>query len=196
MKILIADDDPLSRELLSSTLKNQGHYVIAAENGQDAWEIFLQRNSIQALITDWLMPHIDGLELCRLVRSLRRPHYTYIILLTNLRGKQKYLQGLDAGADDFMSKPLEPDLLQARLQVAERILELRYEMGQLQSLLPICSYCKKIRDAEDARTSVENFIAEQTGANFTHSICPRCYNNVVQPELQQLKKSGHSPPKK
>ena len=73
---------------------------------------------------------------------------------------------------DFMSKPLEPDLLQAQLQVAERILELRYEMGQLQSLLPICSYCKKIRDAEDAWTSVENFIAEQTGTNFTHSICP------------------------
>ena len=196
MKILIAEDDALSRELLSSTLKKLGHHIIVTGDGQEAWEVFQQRENIQILISDWIMPHIDGLKLCRLVRTLRRPHYTYSILLTYLRGKQNYLQGLDAGADDFMSKPLEPDLLQARLQVAERILELRYEVGQLQSLLPICSYCKKIRDAEDAWTSVENFIAEQTGTNFTHSICPQCYNNVVQPELQQLKKSGHSPPKK
>ena len=122
------------------------------------------------------------------------PQYTYSILLTSLRGKQNYLQGLDAEADDFMSKPLDPDLMEAQLRVAERSLGLRYEVEQLQNLLPICSYCKKIRDAEDAWTSVENYIAGQTGADFTHSICPGCYNTVVQPELEQLKKRcGHHP---
>ena len=176
MRILIAEDDTLSQELLSSTLKKMGHHVIMTGDGQEAWEAFQQRENIQVLISDWIMPHKDGLELCRLVRGLRRPYYTYSILLTSLRGRQNYLQGLNAGADDFMSKPLDPDLMEARLRVAERILGLRYEVEQLQSLLPICSYCKKIRDAEDAWTSVENYIAGQTGANFTHSICPGCYN--------------------
>ena len=194
MKILIADDSALSRELLLATLRKQGHYVIPAANGQDAWDIFRRHDGIQALITDWIMPGLDGLELCRQVRSLPQSHYIYIILLTNLKGKQHYLQGLDAGADDFMSKPLDPTLLQARLQVVQRIFGLRYEVEQLRTLLPICSYCKNIR-TEGSWTSVENFINGQIGADFTHSICPRCYENVVQPELQQLKKKA-APPKK
>jgi sigma-B regulation protein RsbU (phosphoserine phosphatase) len=196
MRILIAEDDALTQELLASILKKLGHLTTVAGNGREAWEIFQQREEIQVLISDWLMPQMDGLELCRLVRALRRPHYTYIILLTALKGKQNHLQGLDAGADDFMSKPLEPDYLEARLCVAERILELRYEVAQLQSLLPICSYCKKIRDEEDAWMPVESYIAGQTGADLTHGICPDCYNTVVKTELAQLKKQHSQSPQK
>ena len=72
MRILIAEDDALSRELLSSTLKKLGHHIIVTGDGQEAWEVFRQRENIQVLISDWIMPHIDGLKLCRLVRTLRR----------------------------------------------------------------------------------------------------------------------------
>ena len=186
MKILIAEDEALSRELLASTLQKMGHEVIASGDGREAWEVFEQQEDIQVVVSDWLMPGLDGLELCRLVRTQKRPHYTYIILLTVLSGKKNYLQGMEAGADDFITKPFDPDQLEARLCVAERILELRYEVAQLESLLPICSYCKKIRDEGEAWWPVEEYIARQTGTDFSHGICPHCYESVVKPELEQM----------
>ena len=139
------------------------------------------------LISDWLMPHIDGLELCRLVRAEKRSRYVYIIFITVMEGKNRYLQAMEAGADDFIAKPPDPDELKARLVVAERILELHYEVAQLESLLPICSYCKKIRDEDDTWMPVEDYMARQTGSDFPHGICPQCFETTVKSELAQLK---------
>ncbi len=129
MKILVAEDDNVSRLVLASTLKMQGHEVVAAENGLKAWEA-IQKDYFPVLILDWLMPEMDGLALCRLVRMLLRENYTYIVLLTSLEGKSNYLEAMNAGADDFMTKPFDFDQLTARIHVAERIIGLQRRVAE------------------------------------------------------------------
>jgi len=124
MNILIAEDDRDSRELLSWLLEKLGYTVTAAENGKQAWEAY-RREKFRLVISDLLMPDVDGLELCRRIRGLKESKYTYIILLTALIGKRDYLEGMEAGADDFMTKPFDPDELKARLRVAERIIAIQ-----------------------------------------------------------------------
>ena len=124
MKVLIAEDDRDSRELLSWLLEKLGYQVVATENGKQAWEAY-RREKFRLVISDLLMPDVDGLELCRRIRSVNNPQYTYIILLTALIGKRDYLEGMEAGADDFITKPFDPDELKARLRVAERIIAIQ-----------------------------------------------------------------------
>jgi len=175
MKILIADDDNVSRLVLASSLKKLGYEVVAAENGLKALEAF-QKDIFSVLILDWLMPGMDGPALCREVRKLPRENYTYIVLLTSLEGKSNYLEAMDAGADDFMSKPFDADQLTARIQVAERILGLHKHVNQLEGLLPICCSCKRIRDGKDQWQRVESYIEIHSEARFTHGFCPECYD--------------------
>jgi DNA-binding response OmpR family regulator len=124
MKVLIAEDDRDSRELISWLLEKLGYHVVATDNGKDAWEAF-RHGSFRLVISDLLMPELDGLELCRRIRAAKTQKYTYVILLTALIGKKDYLEGMDAGADDFVTKPFDPDELKARLRVAERIVALQ-----------------------------------------------------------------------
>ena len=124
MKILIAEDDRDSRELLSWLLQKLGYQVIAAENGREAWEAY-RKGRFRLVISDLLMPDIDGLELVRRIRAAKQQKYTYVILLTALIGKKDFLEGMEAGADDFITKPFDPDELKARLRVAERIIALQ-----------------------------------------------------------------------
>ena len=178
MNILIADDDPTSRIVLSATLKKLGHQVTATTGGAEALAVFDKEN-VPVLISDMVMPDVDGLELCRRVRALNRPRYTYIILLTAVGGKSGYLVGMKAGADDFINKPFDEEQLAARLAVAERILSLQTEVKQLAGLLPICSHCKKVRDDQNYWQQVESYIAKRTDAKFTHSYCPDCMKNAL-----------------
>jgi two-component system, cell cycle response regulator len=120
MKVLVAEDDRDSRDLLTWLLTKLGYDVVPTENGEQAWHQFQQEN-FRIVISDLLMPDIDGLELCRRIRAAGIPKYTYIIILTALIGKKDYLEGMEAGADDFVTKPFDPDELKARLRVAERI---------------------------------------------------------------------------
>ena len=119
MKILIAEDDTTSRLLFSATLRKLGHTVTAVDDGRKAWEAWRQ-NDYSLLISDWIMPHVDGLQLCRMVRAEPTLQYTYIILLTAMDSKGSYLEGMDAGADDFITKPLGIDELFARVRAALR----------------------------------------------------------------------------
>ncbi len=185
MRILIADDEAVSRRRLKQTLIPLGHDVIEATDGRQAWECF-QREEVPLLIADWMMPQVDGLELCRLIRAERRDRYTYIIMLTALGGKGSYLEGMNAGADDFITKPFDQDQLNARLHVAERVLSLQAEVKRLEGLLPICSYCKRIRDEQNLWTGLESYITKRTDAEFTHGICPDCYEAHVRPSLDLL----------
>jgi DNA-binding response OmpR family regulator len=130
MRVLIAEDDRDSRELLRWILEKIGYEVTAVENGSQAWDAF-RKKPFRLVISDLLMPGIDGLELCRRIRALKVDKYTYIILLTALIGKKDYLEGMDAGADDFMTKPFDADELKARLGVANRIIALQEEVPQL-----------------------------------------------------------------
>ncbi len=189
MRILVAEDDGISRRVLTATLEGLGHEVTATPDGREAWGAF-QRKPFPVVISDWMMPELDGLELCRRIRAADHTKYTYIILLTALGGKGHYLQGMDAGADDFLTKPLDPAELKVRLRVAERILGLQDEVRQLEGLLPICSYCKRIRDERDDWTRVEEYIARRTAATFTHGVCPDCKESVLNPQLDRLKRQS------
>src|ERR1700751_611721 len=121
MKILIAEDDRDSRELLCWILEKLGYQVVATTNGKEAWEAF-RRGRFRLVISDVLMPELDGLELCRRIRKHKQSKYTYVVIITALIGKKDYLEGMEAGADDFVTKPFDPDELKARLRVAERII--------------------------------------------------------------------------
>lgn len=179
MNILIADDDPTSRLVLAATLKKLQHQVTVAKDGAEAWAVF-ENGEVQLLISDMVMPHMDGLELCRRIRLANRPKYTYIMLLTSVGGKSGYLVGMRAGADDFISKPFDEEQLAARLVVAERILNLQSQIKQLSGLLPICCVCKKVRDDQNYWQQVESYISKRTDARFSHGYCPDCFKKVMQ----------------
>ena len=173
MKVMIAEDDPVSSLVLNSKLKKLGYEFFSTENGRDAWFAY-QREGPRIVITDWMMPVVDGLELCRMIRADNRVQYTYIIMLTALGGKGSYIEGMNAGADDFVTKPFDMEGLKARLRVAERVLSLQSAVNQLEGLLPICSYCKKIRDKENIWQPVENYVEHRTETSFEHALCPDC----------------------
>jgi DNA-binding response OmpR family regulator len=123
MKVLIVDDDEITRLLLSAALTRLGHEVHEAGNGEQAWEAW-REGAFSLIITDWLMPDLDGLEFCRRIRAEQREDYTYLILLTSRTGKTNYLEVMTAGADDCVTKPFEKEEFCARVRVAERILGL------------------------------------------------------------------------
>ena len=185
MKILAVDDDRVASTILTALLKKMGHDVIEAENGQEGWDL-LNTLEFGVLIVDWEMPRMDGLELTRRVREAEREKYIYILMLTARMGKQNFIDGINAGADDFASKPVSPPELEARLRVAERILGLQADVRKLEGLLPICSYCKKIRGQNDNWQQIESYIAQRSDAEFSHGICPDCYESKVVPQLEDL----------
>src|SRR5207248_4868018 len=127
MEILVADDDRSARFLLSSTLIELGHSVTEATNGCEAWEAW-KRKHHWLVISDWMMPGVDGLELCRRIRAEEESGFAYIILITARAGKANYLDAMDSGVDDFMGKPFERDRLLARVRVAMRILDLHQRL--------------------------------------------------------------------
>ena len=179
MKILIAEDDPIATKVLRLTLQKLGHEVIAASNGAEAWEMF-HREPVRVVISDWMMPELDGLELCRRVRDRPMTLYTYFIILTAAHtSADDYTLAMDSGVDDFLTKPLDRELLRTRLFVANRILRYTKEIGVLQELIPICAYCSKVRDGEDYWQRVETYIRERTGSRFSHGVCPECYDEQV-----------------
>ncbi len=186
-RVLLVDDDKVSRLLLATALRKLGYDPLLAESGREAWSLF-QTDAPSVVITDWIMEGIDGLELCRLIRAERKPRYTYVILLTIMEGKGAFLEGMNAGVDDFVTKPFDADELAARLRVAERILGLQTQLKQLEGLLPICAYCKKIRDERGGWSGIEAYIAKRTEAAFSHGICPDCYATIVQPEIDALRR--------
>lgn len=177
MRILIVDDDAVSRLVLTGTLKKLGHEATACTEASEALAAF-QLDTYQVIISDLLMPGMDGLELCRRIRATACGHYTYFILLTGVGTKSGYLEGMSAGADDFITKPFDEEVLAARLIAGERLLKLQTQVKQLAGLLPICSLCKRVRDDQNYWHQVENYVQRYTDARFTHSYCPECFNKL------------------
>jgi len=179
MKILIAEDDPVSVKILQFTLQHYGHDVVTAADGLEAWEAF-DREPVRVIVSDWMMPGLDGLELCQKVRQRAKTDYTYFILLTAINaGRQNLRRAMDAGIDDFLAKPLDREAIMMRLRVAERILEFTTQIRQLKELIPICMYCKRVRDDTDYWDQVETYIHTHTGSNFSHGICPECFEKQM-----------------
>jgi two-component system, cell cycle response regulator len=129
--VLVADDDPIFRRLLQKRLQDWGYKVIAVDNGEKAWEALQQPGTSPSLIIlDWLMPGIDGIEICRRIRSKQQPSYQYILLISGKDDKQDVVEGLDAGADDYLTKPFDSGELRARLRAGSRVLSLQHDLLQ------------------------------------------------------------------
>jgi DNA-binding response OmpR family regulator len=173
MKILAVEDDAVAGRILSRALAHLGHEVVAAGDGETAWDLWQQARP-RVVVSDWRMPKLDGLDLCRRFREQPGQDYVYFILLTGSEASNDNRRAAaDAGVDDFLLKPLDASELWMRLRVAE----------------PMCSYCKKIRDDQNYWQQIEGYINERTGSEFSHSVCPDCYQRVVLPEINQLKAS-------
>jgi len=138
------------------------------------------------------MPDVDGLELCRRIRGVKRQEYTYLIILTAIEKQGGYLEGMGAGADDFIHKPADAAELTVRLGVAKRILALQIQKQQMEELLPMCPKCKRIHTAEDRWEPVESYISKRSEAQFSHGICPECYEKIIQPQLAEIRRRGHA----
>ncbi len=200
MKFLIAEDDEVSRIVLSRMLQKWGHEVVATVDGRSAYEILEGEDAPGIAILDWMMPKMDGLEVCRRLRQLNRAEPPYVILLTARDQTDDIVAGLDSGANDYVVKPYDWRELKSRLRVGERMVtlqrdlagrirELQYAMAkihELQELIPICSYCKKVRDDRNYWEQVESYISTRTGVQFSHGVCPQCYTKVI----AQLEKAG------
>jgi len=190
VKLLAVEDDPVARAVLRQALRRLGHETVEAVDGEDAWTK-LQEEPFRVVVSDWMMPNSDGLELCRRIRRRVGTEYLYFILLTSRDATQEnQTESADAGVDDFLTKPLDLTELWTRLRVAERILRYTTQVRQLEEMLPICSYCKKIRDDQNYWQQLEGYISERTGSDFSHSVCPDCYKRVVIPELEKLKSTS------
>jgi len=173
MRIMIAEDDPSIRDALKDMLESLDHDVVLAGDGEEAWEVF-DAHPLSIIICDWLMPKLDGLELCRKIRTRPDTLYCYFILLTGNTGIEKYHEAMKQGIDDFLPKPFYLDELSIRLKVAERIVGYINHIHQLESLLPICAHCRKIRNEKDEWLDFEDYIENQTSTKFTHDICSVC----------------------
>jgi len=208
VKILIAEDEQVSRRVLQASLVKEGHEVSLARDGEEAWEMLKQDNPVPLAILDWNMPGLTGPEICRRVRERKTDQPTYIILLTTRDSRQDIVAGLQAGANDYITKPFDFDELSARVRVGERVVQLQRTLADrvkeledaltnvkmLQGLLPICLYCKRIRDDQNYWQQLDRYVADHTETRFSHGICPECYEKVVQPELNRyLNSEGAAP---
>ena len=193
MNILAVEDDILARKIICRSLRRLGHEVIEAADGEEAWTR-LQAGGIRVVVCDWMMPRLDGLELCRRIRARLGADYVYFVLLTgNSASDDNQRAAAEAGVDDFLTKPLDPQEMWMRLRVAERILRYATQVSQLEAFLPICSYCKKIRDDKNYWQQIESYINKRTGTDFSHSVCPDCYQRVIVPELEKLRAASSGP---
>ena len=206
MKVLIAEDDKTSRHVLESVLEKWGYEVVVAEDGTQAWQVLQGSDVPPMAILDWMMPGIDGAELCRRERALERSPRTYIILLTALGKKEHIVAGLEAGADDHVTKPFDGDELWARVRVGERMLELQVKLAErvealeealshvqtLQGILPICMHCHKIRTDSDAWQRLEEYIQRHADVKFSHGLCPECLDKYYPEPAEDEGENGES----
>jgi DNA-binding response OmpR family regulator len=197
MKILIADDDLASGRLLESLLVRRGYEVIIATDGNAAWEILQGPESPLIAVLDWLMPGYDGPQLCRMLKSSQGGRPVYVILLTSNHRKEDVAEGLEAGADDYVTKPFDRNEFLARVKAGARMVKLQQDLSRrvaeleealsrvkfLQGLLPICCYCKNIRDDHNYWRQVEHYISDKSDVRFSHGICPDCYQKMIAPQL-------------
>ncbi|WP_462325794.1 response regulator [Desulfoplanes sp.] len=196
MRILIAEDESVSRSILSAMLGKCGYEVVETEDGESALERLLAEDGPKLAIIDWLMPGMDGLEVIRRIRAVRDNNRPYMLMLTSMDEKANIIAGLDAGADDYLTKPFDSGELKSRIAVGQRLIEMQDRLDAkieelraaldhvetLQGILPICCFCKKIRDDKGYWNQVEAYMASHSDLKFSHGICPDCMKKNY-PEL-------------
>jgi sigma-B regulation protein RsbU (phosphoserine phosphatase) len=201
MRILVAEDDAVTRRILEVTLAGLGWDVVTAKDGAAAWavlETLKGKDAPELVVLDWMMPGLEGIEICRRMRATPGFELVYVILLTSRGDKEDLSQGLASGANDYIAKPFDPVELEARVRVGERMVKLQRSLAarvteleealahvqRLQGLLPICSYCKKVRNEANYWEQVDSYLSSHSDLDFTHSICPVCTEKMLK-ELEE-----------
>ncbi len=199
MKALVAEDEPTSLRILEAILGKWGFQTITAPDGQKALEVLTAPDPPPLALLDWMMPGLDGVAVCRRVRELETETPTYIIMLTARDAKEDLARALDAGADDYITKPFDTRELRARLSVGRRVVELQAALAQkvrdlqealdhvktLQGILPICMHCHRIRTDQEVWERLEKYITEHSEAQFSHGLCPECLEKYY-PETEPV----------
>lgn len=200
LHVLVADDEPVSRAVVGAVLKKAGFLVQYAPDGAQAWQRLQSPNPPSLALLDWEMPFLQGPEVIERIRGRQTQAPTYVILLTSRDSSADIVSGLRAGADDYVTKPANEDELIARVNVGARVVRLQLALADrvrsleealanvkaLQTLLPMCAYCKNVRNDQNYWQKVETYFAQHSGVSFTHSYCPTCYERYVRPELEKL----------
>jgi DNA-binding response OmpR family regulator len=196
MRILVAEDDAVTRKLLESTLGRLRLDVIAVADGNAAWnalETLKGKDAPELALLDWMMPGLEGIQILRRIRTTPGFELLYVILLTSRTDKEDVAYGLAAGANDYIAKPFDPSELEARVRVGERMVKLQRSLAarvaelevalahvqRLQGLLPICSYCKKVRNEADYWEQVDSYLTSHSDIRITHGICPQCLETMM-----------------
>ncbi len=166
MDVLIVEDDPSSRLLLEKAIRSFGYQACPAASGEEAWERFSGGN-FDFVITDWVMPGMDGLELCRHIRNSAHPNYVYVIMVTSRDSPEDLITGMDAGADDFIVRPIQSRELQVRMRAAERILKLQQQLREKNQELAVANTRLRRLSRRDALMRIGNRLAfEERIAEF------------------------------
>ena len=193
MRALIADDDRITTTILAHALEPLQLDLSIVHDGAEAWTCLTSDRTPALAILDWEMPGMDGVDICRRSRSDITDANPYLILLTSRDARSDIVAGLDSGADDYLIKPIDPEELRARVRVGLRILGLQTRLAdrvaelqraltkvtQLSGLLPICSYCKRVRTDQDYWEQVESYVSLHSDMQFSHGICPPCFERVT-----------------
>ncbi len=182
MQILLVEDDELGRDVLQLTLMHAGYEVIAASDGEEAWAMY-NTKPYPIIFSDWVMPNLDGIELCKRIREAdaENDRYTYFLIGTaHDHGLDNYKKAVQAGVDNFLYKPWDPNELLMSLEVAKRTLNYIDQIGKLQQMIAICRYCKKVNTSEQFWERIEKYVRDQTGSDFSHGICPECAKKMCE----------------
>jgi DNA-binding response OmpR family regulator len=193
MRILIVEDDRTTARALEALLTSWNHVVMIAPDGRSALKAFDATPAPELVLLDWLLPDMDGLDVCQQIRALGGPIPAHLILLTSRNARADIVAGLEGGADEYLVKPVDVDELRARLRAGERLIGLQQGLADrvlqleralervqtLSGLLPICAYCHSIRDDSNYWHRVEEYISTHTAAKFSHGICPKCLPRVA-----------------
>ncbi len=188
-KILIADDDNVTRRLVENVLSKNSYEVISCKDGIEAFEKLKEQDGPKLAILDWVMPGMQGIDICRNLRKLTLKINPYLIILTASRNEKKdVLETFRTGANDFIEKPFDANELLARVKIGQEIIELHLALAErikaleeanqhiktLQGILPICMHCHNIRSDDESWERIEEYITRNSDAQFSHGLCPAC----------------------
>jgi DNA-binding response OmpR family regulator len=184
MRILVVEDDAVVRTFVTAGLRAGGHEVHAYSTGTDGWEEFRQK-PYPIVVTDWMMPGMDGLELTRMIRRMPQPGYSYVIMLTAKAKREHYIEAVKAGVDSFLVKPLDGAILEAEVHIAERILSREAYTKRLEAIMTVCTLCKRVSH-KGQWVPMEKYVAEEFKAQPARVYCDDCMTDRVEPELRKL----------
>ncbi|MCE9584329.1 MAG: response regulator transcription factor [Planctomycetes bacterium] len=200
MRILMAEDDPVSRKLLEISLSRWGHEAVSVADGDAAWDVLQRPDRPLMAVLDLMMPGLSGIDVCRKVRAAGGAPI-HILMLTTLSDKRAIVEALEAGAYDYVTKPFTPEELRARIAAGVRVVELENrladrvrelekanaELKELRGIIPMCSYCKKVRSDQNFWERVEGYISTRTGAKVSHGVCPECTEKFMRDDPDLMK---------